>query len=86
MSQATGRRWTAREIDRGWRDRMAAWPIALELDGVCFCHGSPRADDESLTRATPDEALAAAVAGTAAGLVIGGTRISSSSAPFPMTG
>lgn len=64
--------WTAREIDRGWRDRMAAWPIALELDGVCFCHGSPGADDESLTRATPDEALAAAIGGTAAGLVIGG--------------
>jgi putative phosphoesterase len=64
--------WTAREIDRGWRDRMATWPIALELDGVCFCHGSPRADDENLTRATPDEALAAAATGTSASVIIGG--------------
>ena len=64
--------WTSREIDRGWRDRMAGWPIALELDGVCFCHGSPRADDENLTRVTPDEKLAAAVADTPAALIIGG--------------
>jgi putative phosphoesterase len=64
--------WTARELDRVWRDRMASWPIELELDGVSFCHGSPRADDEILTRATPPEVLAAAVAGTSAGLIIGG--------------
>lgn len=65
-------RWTAQEIDRGWRDRMAAWPIALELDDVCFCHGSPRSDEECLTRATPEDVLAAAVAGTPARLVVGG--------------
>jgi putative phosphoesterase len=63
---------TARELDCVWRDRMASWPIALELDGVCFCHGSPRADDEILTRATPPEVLAAAIGGTSAGLIIGG--------------
>ncbi len=64
--------WTARRIDRTWRDRMASWPIALELNGVCFCHGSPRADDEYLTRATPEDLLAAAVVGTSAGLIVGG--------------
>lgn len=64
--------WASRRIDRTWRDRMASWPIALELDGVCFCHGSPRADDENLTRATPPGPLAAAIAGTPAGLVVCG--------------
>jgi putative phosphoesterase len=64
--------WTAGTIDRRWRDQMASWPIALELDGVCFCHGSPRADSETLTRATPPGPLAAAVAGTSAPLVVGG--------------
>ena len=64
--------WTAREINQDWRDRMAWWPIAIELDGVCFCHASPRADDENLTRATPEDALARAIADTAAGLVVGG--------------
>jgi putative phosphoesterase len=64
--------WTARELDQGWRDQMASWPIALELAGVCFCHGSPRADDEFLTRATSPEVLAQAIAGTSADLVVGG--------------
>ncbi len=62
--------WTASRIDRRWRDRMASWPIALELDGVCFCHGTPRADDENLTRATPAAGLAAAIGATAARLVV----------------
>jgi putative phosphoesterase len=64
--------WTAQTIDRTWRDQMASWPIALELDGVCFCHGSPRADDENLTRATPPDPLAAAITDTPARLVVGG--------------
>jgi len=62
--------WTSRDISRRWRDRMAGWPIALELDDVCFCHGSPRADDENLTRATPDHVLAEATAETSADLII----------------
>ncbi len=64
--------WTARQLDGVWRERMASWPIALELDDVCFCHGSPRADDEILTRATPPGVLATALAGTSARLIVGG--------------
>lgn len=41
--------WSARALDPGWRERLASWPIALELDGVVYCHGSPRRDDEILT-------------------------------------
>ena len=51
---------------------MIAWPISLVLDGVCFCHGSPRRDDEILTRLTPDSAVAEALAGTPERLVVGG--------------
>jgi putative phosphoesterase len=64
--------WSARALDRRARDEMAAWPIALSLDGACFCHGSPRRDDEILTRATPDAVLRAALAGVAEPLVVGG--------------
>jgi putative phosphoesterase len=64
--------WSAAQFDRGWRDRLAAWPIALTLDGVLFCHGSPRRDDEMLTRATPDAVLAEAVADVGERLVVGG--------------
>jgi putative phosphoesterase len=64
--------WSARELDRPWRDRLAGWPIAVELDGVRFCHGSPRRDDEILTRGTPDAVLAEALADVAEAVVVGG--------------
>ncbi|HEX3831897.1 MAG TPA: metallophosphoesterase family protein [Solirubrobacteraceae bacterium] len=64
--------WSAGQLDRRWRDALAGWPIAVTLDGVCFCHGSPRRDDEILTRGTPDPALAEALADVPAALVVGG--------------
>ncbi|HZE05826.1 MAG TPA: metallophosphoesterase [Solirubrobacteraceae bacterium] len=64
--------WTAQALDRRWRDRLASWPIAVTLDGVCYCHGSPRADDEILTRATPDAVMGDALGGVAAAIVVGG--------------
>lgn len=64
--------WSARALDRRWRDEIASWPISLSLDDVCFCHGSPRADDEILTRHTPEEVLRDALAPAAEPLVVGG--------------
>jgi predicted phosphodiesterase len=64
--------WSAAALDRRWRDELASWPIALVLDDVVFCHGSPRRDDEILTRATPDEVLSDALAGVSEPLVVGG--------------
>jgi hypothetical protein len=42
------------------------------VDGVCFCHGSPRSDDEILTRSTPDHILLEAFGGVSERLVVGG--------------
>jgi predicted phosphodiesterase len=53
--------WSSGQLDRRWRDAIAGWPILVTLDGVCFCHGSPRRDNEILTRGTPDPALAEAL-------------------------
>jgi predicted phosphodiesterase len=64
--------WSARALDDRWRAELASWPISLVLDGVCFCHGSPRRDDEILTRVTPAEVLGEALAGTSERLVVGG--------------
>jgi predicted phosphodiesterase len=64
--------WSAKALDRPWRDEIASWPIALALDGVRFCHGSPRRDDELLTRATPDAVLRDVLGGVAEPLVVGG--------------
>ena len=64
--------WTARALDRPWRDALAGWPVATTLDGVLFCHGSPRRDDEILTRGTPDGVLADALRDVDARVVVGG--------------
>jgi predicted phosphodiesterase len=40
--------------------------VSVEVDGIgptLFCHGSPRSDEEIVTRATPDEAVAEMVEG-----------------------
>jgi putative phosphoesterase len=65
--------WSAGQLDRTDRDELASWPIAVELDGVVFCHGSPRSDSEFLTRATPEDVLAEALGeGGERGVVVGG--------------
>jgi putative phosphoesterase len=64
--------WSSGQLDVGWRDALASWPIALALDGVCFCHGSPRRDDEILTRGTPDAALVEVLGDVPEALVVGG--------------
>jgi putative phosphoesterase len=65
-------RFSAHALDPDWRDRLASWPIAVELDGVVFCHGSPRRDDEILTTATPEDRFAEALADVSQRLVVGG--------------
>lgn len=64
---------------RGNAEREAgepAWlrelPVSLALDGVRYCHGSPRRDDEILTRVSPDERLRAPLGGVEERLVVGG--------------
>lgn len=47
-------------------------PLTLELDGVLFCHASPRRDDEMLTRLSSPEHWEQALAGVRATLVVGG--------------
>lgn len=64
-------RWAARDLG-DQRDELRGWPIAVCIDGVCFCHGSPRRDDEIITRATPDEVIAEILAAIAEPLVVGG--------------
>lgn len=64
--------WSAQALDDRWRAELASWPISLVLDGVCFCHASPRRDDETLTRLTPTDTLDEALSGTSERLVVGG--------------
>jgi putative phosphoesterase len=63
------RGWPAEQLSPGRLEVLRAWPttVTLEVDGlgeVVFCHGSPRSDDEILTRITPDDAVDKACGGT----------------------
>ena len=51
---------------------LGALPLTLELDGVLFCHATPRRDDETLTRLSTDARWHAAFAGIETGLVVAG--------------
>ena len=51
---------------------LAGLPLTVELDGVLYCHASPRRDDEMLTRLSTSERLAAALADVALPLVVAG--------------
>jgi putative phosphoesterase len=47
-------------------------PLTVTVDGVLFCHASPRADDELLTRISSPQRWAQALAGVESGLVVAG--------------
>ena len=47
-------------------------PLTLELDGVLFCHATPRSDAEILTRISPERRWMDALAGVTAPLVVAG--------------
>jgi predicted phosphodiesterase len=67
-------------LDRLGPDRAAAisaWPptVRADVDGlgrVLFCHATPDSDEAFLTPATPDEAVAEALAGADADVVVYG--------------
>ncbi len=65
-------RWVYEQLPAAEWEELAALPISLELDGVCYCHATPTDDMPAITDATPDERLEELLAGTDARLVVGG--------------
>jgi putative phosphoesterase len=47
-------------------------PLTVELDGVLYCHATPRRDDEILTRISAPQRWADALAGVTAAVVVAG--------------
>jgi putative phosphoesterase len=64
--------WITSSLDAEALQFLAGLPHALSLGGVLYCHGSPRDDDEILTRISPDERFRAALEGVEEGIVVGG--------------
>jgi predicted phosphodiesterase len=66
-----------RALGAAERDFLAAFEptVTVEVDGlgpVLFCHGSPRSDEERITRATPPDRLAPMLEGVAERVVVCG--------------
>ena len=51
---------------------LGALPLTLELDGVLYCHASPRRDDEMVTRISTPERWAEVLGGVKAATVVAG--------------
>jgi diadenosine tetraphosphatase ApaH/serine/threonine PP2A family protein phosphatase len=63
---------TARDIGDQQALSLGELPLTLELDGVLFCHASPRRDDEMLTRLSSSDRWMEALRGVDARLVVAG--------------
>jgi predicted phosphodiesterase len=63
---------TAAELGDDRARALGDLPLTLELDGVLYCHASPRRDDEMLTRLSPAERWEAALSGVTASVVVAG--------------
>ena len=64
--------WPAAALGDERARALGGQPLTVVLDGVLYCHASPRRDDEMLTRLSPAERWADALAGVDARLVVGG--------------
>lgn len=69
--------WIAGRLSDEQIDFLAGLPltVTLDVDGlgrVCFCHATPRDDEEIFTERTPDEVLAGMLAGTEEAVVVCG--------------
>jgi len=69
--------WCRGQLGDERAGRVAAWPltISLDVDGlgpVRFCHATPRSDEEIVTRITPEDQVAPALAGTTEAVVVCG--------------
>jgi predicted phosphodiesterase len=64
--------WVRARLDDQTIAWAQSWPPTVELDGVMYCHASPRSDETVLTDASPAERFDEALAGINDRLVIAG--------------
>jgi putative phosphoesterase len=64
--------WVLSQLEAEAVEWARSWPTTVELDGVLYCHATPRSDEPILTDASPEERFAEALAGVDARLVVAG--------------
>src|SRR5688572_19222376 len=70
-------KWIAEQLSNEQIDFLAALPqtVTLQVDGlgrVCFCHATPRDDEEIFTESTSDDLVASMLEGTKEAVVVCG--------------
>jgi predicted phosphodiesterase len=60
------------KLGRAAIERARAWPTTFELDGVLYCHATPRSDEAIVTERSPADRFEQALDGVAARLVVAG--------------
>jgi putative phosphoesterase len=63
---------TASQLGADRARTLGELPLTVTLDGVLYCHATPRADDEMVTRASTLERYAEVLAGVDASVVVAG--------------
>jgi len=64
--------WCGEQPGPGALDWLASLPPALSLDGVLYCHATPRSDTEFVTTLTPEDYLQASLDGVDERIVVCG--------------
>jgi putative phosphoesterase len=64
--------WTLANLDPDAVEWAQSWPGTVELDGVFYCHATPRSDMPILTEASQQERFDEALDGVDARLVVAG--------------
>ena len=69
--------WVSEQLKEDGRNFLVSLPLTLQLDVAglgfaLFCHGTPRSDDEIITRATPPERILPALEGVSEEIIVCG--------------
>ena len=66
--------WERAELADGDLEWLRSLPLAVEVDGVLYCHASPTSNTPITTAVTPDDAVRKTFAGVDGTVVIGHTH------------
>jgi putative phosphoesterase len=64
--------FTAQQLGLERARRLGVLPLSVTIDGVLFCHATPRSDEELVTRISPPERWAEVLAEVDTALVVAG--------------
>lgn len=65
-------RWVRERLTAEQRELVLGWPATLVLDGVLYCHATPRSESEVVTPASPEQRWAEVIEGVEEAIVVCG--------------